>query len=147
MEQDDAFERKQRLREEGKIEIPMAIDPARYFIGNIKWLDVLFTSPFIVISIIIVTILYQTGHLSISVFLFSFLPPILAMSFLWIKHPDRRNISFLATVWWQIKYINSKKLYVYTKEGSDDMTEDIRSQIGAYEIANDCIETLDNRLV
>lgn len=147
MAQDDALQRKQMLRKEGQIEIPMAVDPARYFIGNIKWMDVVFTLPFVIISIIIIMILYSTGHLGISTFLYSFLPPILVISFLWIKHPDRRNISFLATIWWKIRFMNSKKLYEYTKEGKDDMSEDIRSQIGAYEVANDCIETLDNRLV
>lgn len=147
MENENAVYRKEKLREEGKIEIPMMIDPARYFIGNIRWIDVLYTTPFIAISIIIIMILNTTGNLKTYTFLLSFLPPTLALTFLWVKHPDRRNISFITTIWWKLKYSNSTKMYEYTKEVKDNMTEDIRSQLGVYQIANDCLETLDNRLV
>jgi len=139
--------RKQKLREEGKIEIPMSIDPARYFIGNIRWKDILSTAPFGLLSVILIITLNKTGNLNTSTFLLSFLPPALVLTFFWVKHPDRKNISIITTVWWKIKYLNAKKLYEYSKEVKDDMSEDIRSQLGMFNIANDCIETLDNRLI
>jgi len=139
--------RKQKLRDEGLIEIPMSIDPSRYFIGNIRWKDVLYTAPFAVISVILIVILNQSGNLNTSTFLFSFLPPIMALTFFWVKHPDRKNISFITTVWWKIQYSNSKKMYEFTKEVNENVSEDIRSQLGVFNIANDCLETLDNKLI
>jgi len=147
LEQESTVLKKQRLREEGKIEIPMAIDPARYFIGNIRWKDVVYTAPFAVITVFSIIILNQSGNLNTSTFLFSFLPPIMALTFFWVKHPYRRNISFITTIWWQIQFKNSKKIYEFTKEENENMSEDIRSQLGVFNIANDCIETLDNRLI
>lgn len=137
--------RQQRL--EGKIDIPMTIDPARYFIGNIRVKDVAYTAPFMVISLIICYFLYQTGNLNSSTFLFSFLPPLLVLTFFWVKHPDRKNIPIIATFWWRIKHMQSKQIYEYTRKVESNMSEDIRSQLGVYNIANDCQETLDNRLV
>src|SRR5699024_5305858 len=145
LENENYIYRKQKLREEGLIEIPMSIDPARYFIGNIRWIDILFTSPFAVLSVLIITLLQKTGNLTTSTFLFSFLPPVLVLTLFWVKHPDRRNISFITTIWWKIKFITSKTTFEYSKEVKKDM--DIRSQLGIYNIANDCFETLDNQLV
>jgi len=39
-EEMDSFQHKQQLRKEGKVEIPLMIDPSRYFIGNIRVKDV-----------------------------------------------------------------------------------------------------------
>lgn len=137
--------RQQRL--EGKIDIPMTIDPARYFIGNIRVKDVAYTIPFIAITVVIWYILHQVGELNSSTFLFACLPPLLFGSFMWVKHPDRKNIPIITTFLWKIKYMQSKKIYEYTRKVESNMSEDIRSQLGVYNIANDCQETLDNRLV
>lgn len=147
MEQESNLLKKQKLKEEGKIEIPMAIDPARYFIGNIRWKDVVYTIPFAIITVILIVIFNKSGNLNTSIFIFSFLPPVMALTFFWVKHPDRKNISFITTIWWQIQFKNSKKVYEFTKEENESMGEDIRSQLGVFNIANDCIETLDNRLI
>lgn len=138
---------KKELRDEGLIEIPISIDPARYFIGNIRWLDVIYTTPFALISVVIISILNTTNNLNTSTFLFSFLPPVMALTFFWVKHPYRKNISFITTVWWKIKYSNSKKIYEYTKELKDNVKDDIRTQLGVFNISNDCMETLDKKLV
>lgn len=147
MAQENSFQYKQQLREEGKVEIPMMIDPARYFLGNIRVKDIAYTAPFLPLSIIVVYILYKSGNLNSSTTLASFLPVALALTFFWIKHPDRNNVPFAATMWWKIKYKQSKKVYEYTRKVEGNMSEDIRSQLGIYNIANDCQETLDNRLV
>lgn len=144
---EDYLLRKQDLRKKGLIEIPMSIDPARYFIGNIRWKDVLFTAPFALLSVILIILLNTSGNLNTSTFLFSFLPPVMALTFFWVKHPDRKNISFITTVIWQIKYKYSKKMYEYTKEVRENVSEDIRTQLGVFNIANDCMETVDNRFI
>lgn len=143
----DAVLRKQKLREEGLIEIPMTIDASRYFIGNIRWMDIVYTSPFVLISILIILALNKTGYLNTTSFIFSFLPPILVLTAFWVKHPDRKNISFITTIFWRIKHLSSVKNFELTKERKENMKEDIRSQLGIYNIANDCFETLDNRLI
>lgn len=147
MENENYIYRKQKLREEGLIEIPMSIDPARYFIANIRWIDVLFTSPFALLSVLMISLLQKTGNLTTSTFLFSFLPPVLVLTLFWVKHPDRKNISFITTIWWKIKFMTSKTTFEYSKEVKKDMDTDIRTQLGIYNIANDCFETLDDKLV
>jgi len=137
--------RKQKLREEGLIEIPMAIDPSRYFIGNIRWMDIVYTSPFVLISIFIIYIFNKTGNLNTTSFFFSFLPPALVLTTLWIKHPDRKNISLVQSIYWNFKYKFSKKQYELTKERKESMKDDIRSQLGIYNISHDCFETLDKK--
>lgn len=147
MNSDNQVYRKQQLRERGLIEIPMSFDPSRYFIGNIRWMDIVYTAPFIVLSVITIVILQRTGNLNTSTFLFSFLPATLVLTMFWVKHPDRKNISFVTTLWWRLKYVFSKKTFEYTKERKENMQEDIRSQLGIYNIVNDCFETLDNNLI
>lgn len=139
--------KKQDLRKQGLIEIPMNVDTSRYFIGNVRWFDIIWSLPFISISIIIMIILHNMNYLNTSTFVFSLLPPVLALTFLYIKHPYRKNISFIKTVWWRMKFKMSKKTYEFTKERTHDMKEDIRSQIGIFNIANDTYETIDNRVV
>lgn len=140
--------KKQKLREKGLIEIPMAFDPSRYFIGNIRWMDVVYTFPFIILSMFIIYLLQRTGNLNTSSLLFSFLPAVLVLTMFWVKHPDRRNVSFVKTIWWRIQHMFSQKTFEYTKERKENMGEDIRSQLGIYNIANDCFETLEgNTLV
>src|SRR5699024_7474282 len=91
--------------------------------------------------------LNKTGNLRSATFILSFLPAFLVFTFFWVKHPERKNIPFIATIWWKIRYMQSKQIYEYTREVNENMSEDIRSQLNVYTIANDCIETLDNRLI
>src|SRR5699024_7753400 len=58
---------------------------------------------------------------------------------------DRINIRLITTIWLKLKLITSTTTFEYSKEVKKDM--DIRSQLGIYNIANDCFETLDNQLV
>lgn len=138
---------KKKLRQEGLLEIPMAVDSSRYFIGTFRLMDVVYTLPFLVVSIIIIFFLTKTGNLNSSTAIFSFLPPIFALTVFWIKHPDRKNISLVNTMYQRVKFIRSKKLYELTKERAEDVQNDIRSQLGIFNIANDCFETLENTLV
>lgn len=142
----DNTQHKRELREEGKIEVPLMIDPARYFIGDIRVKDLMLSLPALAVSLFILYIIYQTGSLRVSTGLFSLLPFILVFTFFIVKHPDRKNISFMATIWWQIKHKTNKNLFEYTRRVEGNLSEDIRSQLGIYNVGNDCLETLDNRL-
>lgn len=135
------------MRDEGQIEIPMNVDTSRYFMGTFRWVDILYTTPFIILSIILIYIMYNLGYLKAGNVAFTVLPPVLVLCLLWIKHPDRKNISLIRQMWWQIKFKKSKKVYEYSKERAEDMKNDIRTQLGIFNIANDCIETLDKRIV
>ena len=139
--------RKQKMKEEGLLEIPMAIDSSRYFIGNVRWADIVYTAPFVFLSIIIIYVLYNTGNLNTSTATFSFLPPILVLLFFLVKHTDRKNISLFAIMTWKIKYKMSNNEFELSKERKKEMKDDIRSELGIFNIANDCYETLDNHLV
>ena len=139
--------RKQKMKEEGLLEIPMAVDSSRYFISNIRWADIVYTAPFLLLSIIILYVLNNTGYLNTSTAVLAFLPPILVLLVFWVKHADRKNISLITTIKWQIQYKMSKKKYELSKERKQDMKDDIRSQLGIYNVANDCLETLDNNLI
>lgn len=139
--------RKQKLRQEGLLEIPMAVDSSRYFIGTVRLMDIVYTLPFLIASIFGIYFLNKTGNLNSSTAVFAFLPPILVLTVLWIKHPDRKNISLVSTIYQRIKFIRSKKLYELTKERTEDVQNDIRSQLGIFNIANDTFETLENTLV
>lgn len=142
----DSFQHKEQLRKEGKVEVPLMIDPARYFIGNIRVKDVAYSLPALIFSLLIIYMLYETGNLRTFLLVFSFLPAVLVFTFFWVKHPERKNIPFISTLWWRLKYNQDKKLYEFTREVEGNMSEDIRSQLGVYNISNDCLETLDNRL-
>lgn len=139
--------RKQKMKEEGLLEIPMAVDSSRYFISNIRWADIVYTAPFLLLSIIILYILYNTNNLNTSTAVLSFLPPILVLLVFWVKHADRKNISLITIIKWKLQYKISKKKYALSKEREKDMKDDIRSQLGIYNVANDCLETLDNNLI
>lgn len=145
-EQNYAY-RKQKMKEEGLLEIPMAVDSARYFISNIRWADIVYTAPFLLLTIGILYLLYNSGNLNSRTVPIAFTPPVLVLLVFWVKHADRKNISLITTIKWRVKYKLSKKQYELTKERKKDMKDDIRSQLGIFNVANDCFETLDNHLV
>lgn len=139
--------RKERLRKEGTIQIPMNVDSSRYFVGNIRWMDAVIATPFILFSVLIIYILEKNGNLTTNSFVFSFLPPILVLTLLTIKSKERRNISLVRTMWWNVQFAYRKKFFELTKERKDDVRKDIRSQLGVINISNDCFHTFDDRYV
>ncbi len=139
--------RKKELKEQGLLEIPMQVDSSRYFINNIRWADVMYTAPFLLVTVIILYFLSDTGNLTTTTIIFSFLPPTIVLVLLWVKHSDRKNISLVTVFKWRLQFIRSKKKYEMSRERVNDMKEDIRSQLGIWDINNDCFETLDNHFV
>ena len=139
--------RKRELKEQGLLEIPMQVDSSRYFINNIRWADVVYTAPFLLVTAIIIYFLNDTGNLSTTTIIFSFLPPTIVLVLLWVKHSDRKNISLVTVFKWRLQFMASKKKYEMSRERVGDLKEDIRSQLGIWDIHNDCFETLDNHFV
>lgn len=139
--------RKKEMKEQGLLEIPMQVDSSRYLINNIRWADVLYTAPFLLITAIILYFLSDTGNLSSTTIIFSFLPPTIVSGLLWVKHSDRKNVSLVTVFKWRLQFMRSKKKYEMSRERVNDMKEDIRSQLGIWDINNDCFETLDNHFV
>lgn len=143
------IDRKERLKGEGKVELPLNIDTKKYLIANLSFNDLLIISPFLVISLLITYILYKHEKLSTGLFFIVFAPTVFIAALQMIKHQIRKNISFLTFgLIWRYKYKKRRKEYVF-KKGAMDMAndEDIRKQLGIKNIFSGCYETTDNRFV
>lgn len=146
------LDRKERLKGEGKVELPLNVDTKKYLIGNIAYYDILVSAPFIVLSIILISIFKSYGVLTKNTFIPSLLPVLFIMAFQLIKHPIRkRNLSFLQYgVIWRIKFQRRNKVFIYKKgeiDMSDNKDQDIRKILGIKNVFSGCYETTDNRFV
>ncbi|MCU5288467.1 hypothetical protein [Bacillus paranthracis] len=143
-------ERKDRLKGEGKIELPLNIDSKKYLIGKISFWDLLIVSPALLISIVSMVIFYSQESLTKDTALISLTPTIVLTAFQLIKHPIRSNISFLQyRLIWKIKYQRRHKEFFY-KKGEINMQQndqDIRKELGIRDVFSSCYETNDNRFV
>lgn len=139
------LDRKDRLRGEGKVELPLNIDTKKYLIGNIAFKDLLVVSPFALLSIIIIVILHKTGNLSQTTFIVSLAPTGFMAMLQIIKHPIRKNLSFLTfRVLWRLKYNKRKKQFYYQKgEISMANQEDVRLKLGIKNVFSGAFETTD----
>jgi hypothetical protein len=144
------IDRKEKLKGEGKIELPLNIDTNRYLIWKISAKDLLIISPAVILSAIIVWIIYKSGNLNQNTFLLSTIPAVILGGFRTISHSVRKNIKFLDYgVMWKVKFWSRKKQFYYTK-GEIDMAnnpEDTRTQLDIKNVYGGCYETTDNRLV
>jgi hypothetical protein len=145
------LDRKERLKGEGKIELPLNIDTKKYLIGNISFGDLKVISPFACISLIAIFMFYKTGYLNRNTIFISLIPTVFISAFQLIKHPVRKNISFLQfQLIWRFKYKKRQKDFYY-KKGEIDMTntndQDTRKKLGIKNVFSGCYETTDNRFV
>ncbi|UOR14084.1 TrsD [Halobacillus amylolyticus] len=147
-------DRKERLRQEGKVELPMNIDSKKYLIGSLAFLDLLILAPAVMLSVAIVIVYYvMTGSVNQVIIIISLTPTMIMLILQVSKHPERKNISLLQyKLLWRMNYKRRVKDFYYskgamtmatTKEGAGDT----RVKIPVKNIANGCIETKDNRLV
>lgn len=151
MYKENYVDRKERFKGEGKVELPLNIDTRKYLIGNISFNDLLVLSPFLFLTLIILFVCYSTGNLSRNTIFASFVPSIIVGAFQVLKHPIRKNLSFLQfRILWRAKYNKRKKDFYYTK-GELDMSNktlpDIRTQLGIKDVFSGAYETTDNRFV
>lgn len=153
MESQSAVERRDRLRDEGKIELPLNVNTKKYLLSMIKYRDILISLPLLALGLVGAWYLRQIGQLSTPTFIWCMFPWATILVFLSIPHPDRKNINFLTSKFiWRYKFRRRKKLFVYSK--GDDMAktkridaDDIRSQLGIKNVFAGCYETADNRYV
>lgn len=141
------LERKEKLKGEGKIELPLNIDSKRYLIGNISYLDLFIVSPAIVLTIILLVIFHNTTGLKMPLIMVSLSPTFLMIVFQTLKHPIRKNIPLLQYgIIWGYQYRKRQKQFIYRK-GEIEMEDDVRRKLGIKNIVAGCYETNDNRFV
>jgi len=156
---ESAAVRRERLRQEGKIELPLNVDTRKYLLSFVRWKDVLISLPLLIAAITVLYILYQMGiKINSQNVIICFTPWVVFLVLLTIQHPDRKNISFLEhRIVWRAKYNRRQKLFTYSKGDSMSNSKskskgkkeikDIRDQLGISNIYSDCYETNDKRLV
>lgn len=144
-------ERREQLREEGKIELPLNVDTRKYLLSFIRYRDVLISLPLLIAGIVALYTIHRTGiGINSQNVIVCFAPWATFLLLLTIQHPDRKNISFFEhRIVWRIKYNNRQKLFVYTKGDlmGKKKEKDVREQLGISNIYSDCYETTDKRLV
>lgn len=150
MRSEGYFERQERLRTSGKVELPLNIDTKKYVYGNISFQDVFVLSPFVLLGIVISYSLYRFGYLDQKLMLIAFAPTMLVAVFQLTKHPVRKNLSLLQyKVIWKLKANVRKKEFYYAK-GDLPMSRkngDTRTELGLVNIANGCIESSNRTLI
>lgn len=143
------LDRKERLRGEGKVELPLNIDTKKYLIANISYQDLLIVSPFLVFSLILIYVFYKLGLLSQSTVVISLSPTAFMLTLQLIKHPVRKNISFIKfNILWRLSYNKRQKEFYYRKGEIEVGTmDDVRKKLGIKAIFSGAYETIDNHFV
>src|SRR5690606_38661721 len=101
---------KEKLKGEGKVELPLNIDTNKYLIWKISAKDIVIVSPAIVLTALIAWFLHKSGDLTFNSFLLSTIPTILLGGFRTITHSNRQNIKFLDYgVMWKINFWRRRK--------------------------------------
>lgn len=147
--QESFLDRRERLRGEGKVELPLNIDSKKYLLSNISYMDLLVISPFMVVSFILIMVFHNTLGLSQGTIIISILPTLIVGMFQIIKHPIRKNISFIQfRVLWKLNYNKRIKQFNYQK-GEMDMSNDsdVRKRLGIKSVYSGTYETSDNNFV
>ncbi|QII26977.1 hypothetical protein G3M81_23085 [Bacillus paralicheniformis] len=137
------------MRNELKVQLPVPIDTKRYLMGKVAFIDVAIFSPFLLLSGLLIYLFYSCGILNKYTFIFSISPSIAIIAFQMIKHPVRKEISYLKyKVLWRYNYKQREKEFFYRK-GAFDMADkqDVRRKIGIKSTFADCYETNDKRFV
>lgn len=140
----------------GKIDLE--VDKDRYLIGNIRWKDIIITSPFMLFGIIMCIILFKYLDISISsgagfILYAVALSPAIVMWFiatLPAEEYNRSKTKLINKYFYYRDFTKRKKVYEYTNEkieGKKDFMEDIRSTIGIYDISRECYEMLNDYIV
>ena len=116
MRSEEYFDRQERLRASGKVELPLNIDTKKYLYGNISFQDVFILSPIVVLGILVSYIFYRFGMLDQKMILIAFAPTLLVAVFQLNKHPVRKNLSLLQyKVIWKFKANHRKKNFIMRK--------------------------------
>lgn len=144
-----AYERKEQMRKELKVQLPVPIDSKRYLIGRIAFLDLLIISPFLLLTGLSLFLLFKAGLMNQWTLMISALPTVIVAGMQFTKHKVRREISFIQYgIFWKYNFNKREKKFFYRK-GALDMSDkkDARRKIGVKSVFADCYETNDNRFV
>ncbi|WP_254179232.1 hypothetical protein [Cytobacillus oceanisediminis] len=149
MHNESYLDRKERLKGEGKVELPLNIDTKKYLIWKISFQDLIMVAPFAIFSGAMLVYLRKSGNLSLDTFFPSIIPVIFMLVIQSIKHPIRKNLTFLDyKLKWRFKYVRRNKTFYYSKGAIEmDNTQDTRLQLGIKNVFSGCYETTDNRFV
>lgn len=155
----EMIRRREQLKSEGKLELPLDVDPKRYLL-NIAVKDLGYLLPLFGLGMLIQYLLWRWGYgISPRSILLLLTPCAFFSIALIMKHPERKNINFLTYRGkWRIQYNKRVKEFFYFKKGLNDMgkakNKDKKNAIHhpheALEISNitsECFETKDKRLV
>lgn len=149
MVRNSAIERKEQMRNELKVQLPVPIDSKRYLFGKVAFVDLAIITPFTLISMFLILIFYFIGMLNQISFVFSFIPAITGFLMQFTKHKVRKEIPFTKYgVWWKYQFRKREKIFYYRK-GAIQMADkkDARKKIGIKSVFANCYITNDNRLV
>lgn len=138
---------REEMRKEGRVKLNLHFDASRYIIASVRFMDLVYSLPFLLITIISLLILYKTGTLSTTTLVIAFVPFVFSIALLSMKDADRKNINQWNKIFNKINFVRRERTFHFTKEVNIDLSQDIRTQLGIFNISNGCYETLDNRLV
>lgn len=138
--------------------IDLEVDKDRYLIGNIRWKDIIITSPFMLFGIIMCIILFNFLHVPISsgvgfiLYAIALLPAIIMwfIATLPAEEYNRKKLKLINKYFYYRDFNKRKKVFEYTNEkieGKKDFMEDIRSKFGIYDISRECYEMLNDEIV
>lgn len=144
-------------RERFVVKKDIEIDKQKY-IWVIRLIDIYITAPFVLLGIIGMMYLYNwginpfTSGILAMLYIFPILPAIIVFLMCTVEHEEykRKNIKLLD--WAKYKYQFSKEKKTYEKNYQKLMTKgdfmnDIRSELGIYDITNETYETLQDTIV
>ena len=144
-----AVERKEQMRKELKVQLPVPIDSKRYLFGKVAFIDVLIVAPFVLLSGLLVYLFYLFGGLGQITIIISLIPAIVVFGMQFTKHKVRKEIPFLKYgVWWKYQFRKREKVFFYRK-GAMEMADkkDARRKIGIKSVYANCYLTTDKRFV
>ncbi|MFB8426464.1 hypothetical protein [Priestia megaterium] len=138
---------REEMRKQGRVKLNLHFDASRYIIASVRFMDLVYSLPFLLITAIALLILYKTGTLSTTTLVIAFVPFVFSIALLSMKDADRKNINQWNKIFNKINFVRRERTFHFTKEVNIDLSQDIRTQLGIFNISNGCYETLDNRLV
>lgn len=148
-----AVERRELLKKEGKIQLPLNVDTRKYMFSFVRYKDFLIALPLFIIAAIAIYIMKNSGGLTAPKALIAIAPWASFLTILSIQHPERKNISFFEYRFiWKLKFNKRQKLFIYKKGGEmkkkgQENEKNIKDILGIKNIHSDCYETNDKRLI
>lgn len=65
---------REEMRKQGRVKLNLHFDASRYIIASVRFMDLVYSFPFLLITAIALLILYKTGTLSTTTLVIAFVP-------------------------------------------------------------------------